>query len=81
MSHDSGRKEARVRMNQVRGAFIDMERKPEWVFKIDWDADFKISQGRSSRRYMIEFRAPINLAKLIKILDTVEADLENAFDY
>lgn len=56
-----------------------MERRPDWVYKIDWDADFKFTQGRASKRYMIEFREPIDLAKLIKILDSVSSDLDNAF--
>jgi hypothetical protein len=66
-------------MNSVREAFNTQD-SPDWTFKIKWDADFKLSMGRSSRSYVIEFREPIHLTKLMAILRSVEAELINAFD-
>lgn len=77
--HDAGRKEQRSRINQYRGDYVAMESNPDWVFRIKWDAEFKLNQGRASRAYVVEFRQPIPLGELVKILERVEGDLENAF--
>lgn len=77
--HDAGRKEARIRMERARDSFIQMESRPDWVFKIKWDADFRINQGRASRSYIIEFRQPVPLNELIRILTGVSGEIASAF--
>lgn len=75
--HTAGRKERKERIEEYRGVFDGYD-KPDWVFRIRWDADFKISVGRASRSYIVQFRKPIPLAELNRILAGVEKEIEQA---